>query len=436
MSINDCVRLCLLDSQYNSEVSYPLIIAGEGSFVAPAIPLQQINSTVIRFLLLADKALKSFEERQFKLFDPLLGTCACHLTALKMVASATLLLEGEGKELFQQSRKTVENAISSLKNEKCSGKIAPEACLEEIKQRSVPLKQPIIDIIYAYTLTLTKKCQKIREPMNCLKCSELMKIDLYTEVTEEGGLRKELATDRQGPKNLLPLANVVKRIKAMMSQSLTGWLQNVAGSLGNETATKMLQLNTRQINGCSQAPDFYSMEVVVESCLQKQIPILLKFKRCDHSYLSRDYRNDFEPLGLLLRGREGRFAAVVPSLEPPDKPLLVFEAKRGDSSLSIEEVVDKVMEVGLLRLCARDAAQHPPYAGLAGLSQEIDYSGFPEEKERVKALKEEAEREGCCLNDHSLFLLTHIYCNTLENELETLGGSFELYTQEKTEAAR
>ena len=128
---------------------------------------------------------------------------------------------------------------------------------------------------------------------------------------------------------------------------------------------------------------------------------------------------------------------LVPLLEESTTPCVVFYGGCVAKDLFFkEEIIDKLLSMGMKDIVLCNNAAHPQYSGatLSGFSIDPYQALIAEKREylssfeieaaqnlsrQISPLKKLAEYKGCTIVNQSLFFLKHIFCDTMENHINS-----------------
>ncbi len=408
---------------------------------------QKTTQTLLGFLILSKDAIKAVKELQLKKFDALAGDCACHLRALKI----TLILQHYlftpfGKKELDEFEQQVDQTIEKAKQPIAWDQLGKKGVysLETLCQKfslKVETPPPLAYLIHCYVLTLSKGYNPLGEdehkPTKLISCQSCQQpIQCYDGVQEEVTLKRQVVTYIQnavGHCNLLKSAieDCVEIAKRHMSKASIAFVQDEANLTGDAKLEALLcNTNIRMLNHCPQLPDYGTLTTIMTACQIREIPLLIKFKTHSHAHRFQEPEKPFEKEFILLKSDGGTYQPALAAKCDFDKPLVVLDVKRAHPAKKekFEDYLKRFLQYNFVHLCKLDSAQHSAYTdgsdltSILGISQEI--------LDEVNLLKEEATEIGCTLSNHPFFLLAHIYCDTLKNQM---GQGNQLWVSTKEE---
>ncbi|HEY5260402.1 MAG TPA: hypothetical protein VIJ46_07110, partial [Rhabdochlamydiaceae bacterium] len=195
----------------------------------------------------------------------------------------------------------------------------------------------------------------------------------------------------------------------LSENSLTG-IQSMSRKMQVSPLLLRMLLDIRKIKKGDYKPksfgcQFYEVQMVLTRLRQQEAVIAIKTVVTEGT-----------PQLLLLKphapGEEFRFVDAAPK----ETLLVVFEGVV-QTGLSIDAFKARVQEIGFSRLILVCTAQEEPYEHGSTLDNVID----PEARAEIESYIKMASGIDCIKDQNPLLLMDHIFCNSLEQELKTLG---------------
>lgn len=435
----------------------------------------KVFNTLAGMYGLAIIALENLRAGKLAEFDSLATDCSCHLRALRIAAvvqelcqpksplgaklNLTLedlkakyaLLKSVGSDLTvwcQKGKKLngdltpIVTALQALKAEKQTEaySFTLQDTLGKLKGRS----EVLIDLAYfihAYLLKIVKdfKTVEMADDVACADqaCGEtLVAQDLvkkeFTKCKKLSEAIKALLPKTDISANLIE-KEVYRLAKKHLTDLSTTFLLQETAKLRNPHTFSLLKMSHKVVEGKIELPDYYSLTGAFQVCLQRQIPVLLKVKKCLHAHRYQEPGNPFDVYVYLVPNKAGTSFEYASFLDlKHNGPLVVVEGKRSGKAVAKEPVKDYVKRLmkgfDFMHVCAMDGAQHKQYTSdddslLQKPSEVIPPlkdKTFAVEAQRLDGLREKAEKVGCAFSNQSLLILSHIFADTIQNQQEEL----------------
>lgn len=443
------------------------------NFAQTKEPIKLFNS-IFGLYGLAIQALEHLKARNLEEFDSLATDCSCHLRALRIAAIMQELLnpystlgaqlEETLRELkikqailkkagsdfnawCQKGKKMIEpltpivSALQTLKlvSQSDSYSFPIQDALQELCVKS-DIVLELAYIIHAYILKLVKDYKIVEEEDGVIcvdsTCEEIITShDLVKkEVTKLNKLSQSIKVLSQGEINTgLIEKDIYKLAKKHLTDLSALYLLQETSKLQSQHIYSLLSLSQKNVGGKVELPDFYSLSGAFKVCLQKQIPVLLKVKKCLHAHRYQEPDNPFDVYVYLVPNKSGKKFKYDSFCDLKiNGPLIVVEGKRSGKFTTQEHVKDYVKRLmkdfDFMHLCEMDGAQHKQYTSdddslLQKPSEVIlilKEKRFAFEAKRLDGLREEAEKIGCAFSNQSLLILSHIFADTIKNQQEQL----------------
>lgn len=421
---------------------------------------------------LAIQALEHLKAGNLEEFDSLATDCSCHLRALRIAtlmqdllnphSSLEIQLEKTLKDLrikqallkeagsdfkvwHDKNKKITEpltpivSALQALQlaNKSNSYCFSMQDTLNELHVKS-DIVSDLAYIIHAYILKLVKDYKPVQEEDKVVCADSTCKETLASCAL----VKKEVTTLKklsQAVKNLaqdeittnLIHSDVYQLAKKHLTDLSVNYLLQETFKLENTHTYHLLNLTKQDDGGKIELPDFYSLTGTFKVCLKKQIPVLLKVKKCVHAHRYQEPDNRFDVYVYLVPNESGNKFEYSSFLDAKKNgPLIVVEGKRSGKKVIEETVKNYVQRLmkgfDFMHMCEMDGAQHKQYTSnpleqqpseaIAVLKKEE----FIFEAKHLDGLKEEAEKIGCAFSNQSLLILSHIFADTVKHQQEQL----------------
>ncbi len=429
----------------------------------------KVCNTISGMYGFAIRALESLKNGELTAFDSLATDCSCHLRALRIAAIAQNLfakdsLLKENLELVLQDLKAKQAILRGVgpdlstwcqKGKQMSGFLTPivsaiktlqsdhksnsycftiQDALAKLEVKT-EIDLELIYVIHAYILTLVKDYKAVEKKDNVMcahkSCGQIL--DLHHHVFKEVTIEKKLSDClKKWESPTINMNLIEKDVYRLAKKNLTNlsvqFLLKETQKLKDSDIYSILSQSQKTVEGKIELPDFYSLTGTFQVCLQKQIPILLKLKKCVHAHRYQEPETPSD-IALYLSPQNGKHFVITPFDQKwVDGPVVVVEGKR--SGKLVEKELTSVYLERLLKdfdfmhICELDGAQHKQYTSDADSFQQkpseviaiLKEPKYNFEAQRLDALKEEAQEKGCAFYNQSLLILSHIFADRLSNQ--------------------
>lgn len=346
-------------------------------------------------------AIQLLQERSLHHFDALVGDNGCHIRALKISASFYSCLGSFSKKLskIEQFKKIIEQLL--LGNE-----IQKQGSLDEFltqHQLIIRLTEDELYLFGCYFLTITKKelHSKAEKPL------------VLNNTTTPLAL-KNLGKNISGQFS----RNLVNHLRKRIAASSVEYMRQEAHFVSCKEIASMMISPKQTIfhNNQECISIFWSTLILKERALSLGLPIILiaeqKASDCDHKtinnasillkptaqgYYMVDYKNeDLNQVGIVIKGITCRPLSELPSRKKWIQELLNYQP---------------------MDLFLAYSAKH---CQLPDPSKDYLITRFANPK--MEDYYQKSINWGCCLDNPSLFFITHVYSQKIGNiqDLETL----------------
>lgn len=419
---------------------------------------------------LAIAALEYLKVGKLDEFDSLATDCSCHLRALKI----SILIQDLSvfhSDLNSELDRTLEELKAKYEILKMVGKNLTAWCqkgkkmsdsstpvvsaLQELKtlqstdsycfsihdvlekmEIKTHIHLDLLYVIHAFTLKLVKDYQ-IVEQSDEVMCSDhhcgsaiVSSDQVKKEVTNLTKLTQYLKKSLEPTSDInegLIKKDVYRLAKKHLTDLSADCILQETAKLSNDNTHYYLSHNQKIVEGKIELPDFYSLTGTFQVCLQKQIPVLLKVKKCVHAHRYQELDNPFDFSLYLVPDKEAmKFKSCSFSSVEENGPLIVVEGKRSGRTViheSTSDYVERLMnDFDFMKICAWDGAQHKQYTSDSDSLLETPSQVIPSlkedvfESERIDALRVKAAEVGCAFSNQSLLILSHIFADTIHNQ--------------------
>jgi len=432
---------------------------------------------------LAIQALKHLQIGNLDEFDALATDCSCHLRALRVATimqellqpasaltaqldltlkdleakQAILLVTGSDLMTYAHKLKNKEDLdkignktgvippiISALKalksvNNTDSNSFPVQDALQQLKVISV-IPNELAYVIYAHILKVVKDFILVTE-MDNVTCA-----DPYCEktITSDALVKKETTNLKLLSGSIRQLSQgdinsklIEKECYALAKKHLTDfsvdYLLRETFKLKSPHIHTFLSFSKKEVNGKVELPDFYSLTGTFQVCLEKQIPVFLKIKKCQHAHRYQEPTNPFDVYVYLTPNNTGTGFELGSILDlEENNSIVVVEGKRSGKVVAEESVSNYVKRLmkdfDFMKICEMDGAQHKQYTSDDNSLQEkpaevipfLKEGKFLDEATRLNGFKDLAEKTGCAFFNQNLLILSHIFADTVVNQQNEL----------------
>ncbi len=438
----------------------------------------KVLNTVTGLFGLAVQALKKLKKQEFPAFDSLATDCSCHLRALMLahigqeLASPQSLLKQELKQSIQKlkaqqllvKQASVDVTSWCQKGKNMKGELTPiiqilknhqekqetTSCtmnLHSLLQHigvHMPLSHSLAYAIHAYALTIVKAYDplKTQDHVTCADATCCQPLDENSPIRKETTQLKKLTlyfqhevSHHASKKESGEVNNrfIEKEIYLLAKKQLTElsvqFILQETQKLDSLHIYTVLNLSKKEVEGKWELPDYYSLTGVFQVCLQKQIPVLLKIKKCLHAHRYQEPQTPFD-VGIYLTPQNNHFEISTAFPLNINGPVIVVEGKRSGNQVQQETpqaYIHRLLKsFNFLHLCQLDGAQHKQYTSDAlnqvpsqviPLLQEEEYT---HEAQKLDFLRQEAQTKGCAFSNQSLLIMSHIFADTLQHQFTDL----------------
>lgn len=349
-------------------------------------------------------ALEKFHlHKQYEDFDPHVGETACQIRAyILLLTSKTTDLDlfHKKRQLISTINKNLEHALTNLKNTHLpNNQLTIETFLKQ-NEFYYELNDEEILITTSYFLTEFKE----KEP------------DGSTYINHD-----KIADHINSPRKLAKkLTRQFQLILAQLScQKIFQWGQEI--TYPNEQLNILKKLQLFDDDARSVLPCYYFTKILFHHLLKKALPIIVIIT----------HKNNVSSNQICLLSYPNLLKSIVPLKN-------VYKYFYNESSFIIEgetlynihekekEYLAKINQIGIETILLANMAIHPQYSGNKLSEYCTDPFGMIEEHEEhdefIKLMRTElsnmskaAKEIGCCKENPALFLVNHIYCDTIKN---------------------
>lgn len=340
------------------------------------------------------KAIELLQKGDFSHFDALVGDNACHIRALKI---CTLLKDCLASFAINLPRiEQVKGKLDHLIN---LNDISDYGAVDDFLEKNdltIELSHDELFILGCYFLTAVKKVLP-PEADNPL---------LQKETTVSSKLKDlgTFITNRFAD-------NLVNHIRKFMASSSVYYMQQEAEFVScKEVVSEMVSPNLTVLhNNLDCISIFWSTFIVMERALNLGLPIILDVVQKASDYDSQTITK----AAILLKPSGNSYKVVDPETENPDQVGIVI---RGITSQPIfkldskKEWIKKLVSYQPIDLFLAYSAMHRQFPDSTKDHLITQFSNPKFEEYRLKSME-----WGCCLNNPSLFFISHVYCQKIGN---------------------
>lgn len=381
--------------------------------------------------ILVIQTIQSLQKRELSKFDALVSECQCQLRAIITACVANELMDKQSAlSLDLEKTKAELESIKNLLGKKAQTLslkinnpqiIDTEITLQELfktqadESLEICIPNRLIPLVLSYMLSLTKGEQK--EKQTCTDCKqEVVGHTEFTDINKLNRLQKNT------------LKRVIDKMVLLAKQKLSEisclHIQKLAQAHSKELASSMLAApnqiveiaNVRTFSySKTMLPLFYTLRAVYDTAIAQQIPIIIKSKKAEHSV---EQQGHYDTIFVLMNNTLNPIENL--SIKERLLPSLVVEGQRTGITIaeeSVEAYQTRLLNASFLDILEMNAAYHPQYIGNRMLDSVPLLQENQNELNRLQELSNRASKEGCCITNQTLFRITHIFCDTIENQL-------------------
>jgi len=364
-------------------------------------------------------AVSALESASLTKFEALVSDTACHNRALVICLIYKKFLQDPSfrqacldvkTQAFTQMKALQLYASKAGASNTQVGQFFTKSCDEACSQVLGGPRIPKELVVLAQCVLLCQTRHFAKKSYDCMHCNaKVLAFQEQTEASKASCFFKSVAS-------LSDIVTVSKKALAMAC------VEHVISetALFDPSLSGILTKGIRQINGRDEIPCFYAIEALYTLSLKHELPILLKVKKQEH-LVEESPDTPFDVKCLYKPARDGFVPALV-SVDDASKPIIVIEGMRSGAGVHCESVdayTKRFMQVSLLELIQLNAAQHPQYSDKGFVIASLDQK----EVVRLQDLALKAEIMGCSNKNQSLFCITHIFADTIQNQCGALSSA-------------
>lgn len=441
----------------------PLVATFLAPFRNGSIKNQGSIKQLLHAVLLSYKTMKltieSLEQGKLSDFDPLVSDCACQMRALFVALYVTKILSKPStirelsllKAQLDVGIRVVQRKILSI-TPRDETRPAPRknmALADVLNHEGVELQgsSKLVTLAYAFLLTKTKSGGT--RVSSCADCNT--NVSGFQESTDYEAANVLIHRVDPAPQAALPaqeehkgakvkakapnrMKTLVDAAKIALSKTSCELIQDASCGLDLDPLAQLLLKKVQKVHGRDELPCYATCQVVFKMAMKENIPVLLKVRKARH--LVESLRDPYDvtfllkPIELQSGAQRKGFIACRPTREDMNKAMIVVEGQRCGASIqteTTEEYAERLGNENFMDLIAMNAGAHKQYSAdgiQIPLVEEIAKK-MPLAAELllqpIAELSERAQQEGCMHNNQKLFAITHIFCDTLRNQLIDLG---------------
>uniref|UniRef100_A0A914DXZ7 Uncharacterized protein n=1 Tax=Acrobeloides nanus TaxID=290746 RepID=A0A914DXZ7_9BILA len=387
-------------------------------------------------------ALKTFESHQWIQFDALVGDCGCQIRAVKIKGLADLLYSSSNwRVVISNTINEAQNMLRKLAmlKEKIDKKFIKFGHLS--KKYGSPIKPLVVCseldilqkfnedirfVIECYLLTQTKvlvpREDCFYQAFDATKPENLQAFNVNDLNGQLKSNNREEINDNKKISRLVgyhKLKNIVKLVQVDLS------------SISAKYATKIFEssmpslINTINFGnfikkdeaGRSCVPSFYCLETITQHIINTRKHLLLDISR----WSTNGKRVDRFKKLYVGKTEVQDLCEVSPNDPGIPRCVIVFIGhciQEDQQELTRDKYIKLLQTFKLKDLLSMIWAQHPQFPG-----KMVEDFDLPIDNRR-KSLAEKAQRIGCSIKNMSLLLITHIYCDRLNDALNNMSFEF------------
>ena len=421
--------------------------------------LKQLFQAVLFSYKTMQLTIESIEQGKLIDFDPLVSDCACQSRALFVALFVKKLLskpvmQGEIRSLKTkltlgieavQRKITVITPKNELKPAPKKNLLFFDAITLEEADLQVPSK--LVTLATAFLLTKTKGSGTRMSA--CGDCSEVVagfqestdyeaanilihRLDPPPQVASKEESKNEGGKAKAKAKDSNKMKAIVDAAKVALAKTSCELILEASRGLELDPLAQLMLGKTQKVHGRDELPCYATCQVVFKKAMKENISVLLKVRRAPH--LVESLRDPYDVALLLkpvqLTSGNKRFVACHPAKEDMHSPLIVVETQRCGAVVQNEttdEYVQRLCNENFMDLIELNAGAHKQYSAdgvQISLVEEIAKKMPSAAEFLLESLADFAARaklKGCTHDSQKLMAITHIFCDTLKNQLIDLG---------------
>ncbi|MCB1117727.1 MAG: hypothetical protein KDK50_04000 [Chlamydiia bacterium] len=346
-----------------------------------------------RFLIsAAEQTMMHLQENHFDFFDPLVGENACQIRALKnaIIFSKDLVDTKDFLNNIAAIKKKMDGLIPKM-----SGLAKNSISLQDLIDDGleIEMSDDILYLISSYILTVAKVISQ-----------SVGAAHLVSEHTDNKKIQEIWPCSSRFATRL------IKALRQSLSRSSVAYVQSIVRTLAvpDPIIESVSDQYVIDYNHLQCLPCYWVTAPLLLQALDKRIPFIIIARQIA---LDRGGKCLKETAFYLKPTLNGYKSALFEEFDPNTPAMLMI----GDTRRDIQDLPDlatwreELLEIGLLDLVFAHAASHRQYPG--GLSDSI-----PKTSDMgYKYYQNKAQEWGCTIDNPSLLLIHHAYCDTVQN---------------------
>lgn len=364
---------------------------------ASSLVTKVLRTKINEYIFLVSNLLKAIEllqKGEFSRFDALVGDNACHIRALKI---CTLL--NDCLTSFALNLPRIEHVKSKLDHLISQNDISDFGALDDFLEKFdliIELSHDELFILGCYFLTVVKEVlpQEASNPLLQKETTISSKLkDLGTVITNRFS------------------DNFVNHMRKFMASSSVRYMQQEAQFVScKEVASEMVSPNLTFLHkNLDCISIFWSTLIVMERALNLGIPIIIDAAQKASDYGSRT----ISKASILLKSNGNSYTIVDPKNENLDQVGIIIRGITYQSIFELDskkEWIKKLISFQPIDLFLAYSAMHRQFPDPAQDHLITQFSNPKFEEYQQKSLE-----WGCCLDNPSLFFISHVYCQKIGN---------------------
>lgn len=376
-------------------------------------------TTLEGVLTVCDNAICAFEQSKLSQFDPLASDCSCqNRAAFVSLQAMRFLSDTHFQEKCASFKARVAEKLDTLRVEKGTyealkkqkgAKTISQKFEDLMKVFDVEAPKEVIALCECFMLTKAKQIDRIST--RCFGCLE-KGVPTFKEKTDRRKIDELRGVSRTSQDTLIEDA------KVRLSEFCCKFLQKQAQTLDAQLSSMLSGTNLKVLQGKYELPCFYTIKAALESSLALKVSLLVKVKKSQH--LVENIDDPFDVAILFRKNDSGLLEPFFPTTADAIQPCFVVEGTRCGKSIEREtpfEYTKRLLNFDIQKLFELNAAQHGQYTKQKDIDED---PSLCEEREKLKGLKMQAKIMGCSLKNQSLFCITHIFCDTIANQMRCI----------------
>lgn len=401
--------------------------AANSQFISKQQKLDELNltKTIIEFAI---TALNSFIEGNLVLFDAQVGENLCQIRAYKILHLAKKWLHSPISKLKLQEQ------IKQLKNHQEQIKATVLKWEEDIKEsKSFNKNLDGTEDIGSFFERHQAIFELDEDLIFIIVCRFLTHFNIRDNNIPVAIDLKKIASEFNISK--YRSKRLMHRYQQLVCKIGCDFIINIAKELPRESNYTDILPSLYKISDEDRVvlPCYIVSDIIFNHAIQEKIPVLLIVNRFDTN------QQRYDVIYFYLQEKNGSMKF---SLKPCDKYLMqhcmvvsgeTYNSDRYDVE-SPENYISHVLTANPLKLILANTAIHPQYSGkrLESLRENPFHSTLSdcekfithEQEKKLVEMQNFAIHAGCSKQNPSIFLLKHIYANTVLNETNKLKSSY------------